>query len=145
MCTLYVFVKTFYWLKLRTIVFSRRSEISSCSSLNPVSQLKSKLQIEITKRKTTFVLVFHNLNKMMVKLNNCLNTLCRVGLEILFVLENGHMKIKNILESVLFPVKCGQSLSFLADLEYQKRYFDLNLMFSGASCIIKSSSYLSIQ
>ena len=140
MCTLYVFMKTltFYWLKIRTIVFSRRSEISSCSSLNPVSQLKSKLQIEITKRKTTFVLVFHNLNKMMVKLNNCLNALCRVGLEILFVLENGHMKIKNILESVLFPVfpKWGLSLSFLADLEYQRRYFDLNLMFIGASCII---------
>ena len=44
----------------------------------------------------------------MVKLKNCLNTLCRVGLEILFVLENGHVKIKNILESIL----CGQSLSF---------------------------------
>ena len=136
-CFLYdVKTLTFYWLKIRTIVFSRRSEISSCSSLNPVSQLKSKLQIEITKRKTTFVLVFHNFNNIMVKLNNCLNTLCRVGLEILFVLENGHMKIQNILESVLFPVFliCGQS--FLADLEYQRRYFDLNLMFSGASCII---------
>ena len=64
--------------------------------------------MKITKRKTTFVLKFQKFKEIMVKLKNCLNTLCRVGLEILFVLENGHVKIKNILESIL----CGQSLSF---------------------------------